>query len=124
MPFQIFGFVLISITLSALAQVSMKFGMTRPGVQSALAGTDALRIVWSVVTSPGVVGGIMLYGLSVSFWLWVLSKVDVSRAYPFVSLGFLLTMIFAYLFLGESLGPSKIIGTLLVFAGVILVARA
>lgn len=124
MSFQLISFILISVTLSALAQVAMKFGMSRPGVQSALEGTDSARILWSVGTSPGVIGGVSLYVVSVFFWLWVLSKIDVSLAYPFVSLGFLLTMVFAFLFLGESLGPSKIMGTVLVFAGVLLVARA
>lgn len=124
MTIQLLGFVLLSITLSALAQVSMKFGMSRPGVQSAIEQAELVPIVWSVATSIGVVGGLMLYGISVSSWLWVLSKVDVSRAYPFVSLGFVLTMVFAYLFLGESLTPAKIIGTLLVCSGVFLLARA
>lgn len=124
MTIQLFGFVLISVTLSALAQIAMKFGMSRPGVQAALGGGDTIGMVWSVGTSPGVVGGISLYVLSVFFWLWVLSKVDVSLAYPFVSLGFLLTMLFGWLVLGESLAPAKILGTLLVCAGVFLVARA
>jgi len=48
----------------------------------------------------------------------------VSRAYPFVGLGFLITMSFGYLFLGEPLGLQKILGTLLVTAGVYLVANA
>lgn len=124
MSIQLVSYILISVTLSALAQIAMKFGMSQPGVQSALGQTDALRIAWSVGTSPGVVGGVSLYVLSVFFWLWVLSKVDVSQAYPFVSLGFLLTMVFAYLILGESLNPAKVIGTLLVCGGVFLVARA
>ena len=124
MTIQLFGFVLISVTLSALAQIAMKFGMSQPGVQAALGGGDAIRMVWSVGTSPGVIGGISLYVLSVFFWLWVLSKVDVSLAYPFVSLGFLLTMLFGWLVLGESLVPAKVIGTVLVCAGVALVARA
>lgn len=124
MTVQLLGFVLISVTLSALAQIAMKFGMSQPGVQAAMGATDTMRMIWSIVTSPGVVGGVSLYVLSVFFWLRVLSKIDVSLAYPFVSLGFVLTMMFGWLILGESLGPLKIIGTLLVCGGVFLLARA
>ena len=124
MSFQTLSIVLVSVTLSALAQVSMKFGMSRPGVQAALGGTDIAPMIWSVVTSATVIGGIALYVISVGFWLWVLSKTDVSQAYPLVSLSFLLTTFFAYLFLGESVGATRIIGTVLVLAGVYLVARA
>lgn len=101
----------------------MKYGMSRPAVQSALEGSDAVKILWTVGTNVGVIGGLTLYVMSMVFWLWVLSKVEVSQAYPFVSLGFLMIMVFSYLFLGESLGPQKIIGTLLVLTGVVLVSR-
>ena len=124
MSLQTLSIVLISVTLASLGQVSMKFGMSRPGVQVALGGSDMAHIFWSVVTSPAVIGGIALYVFSVVFWLWVLSKTDVSQAYPLASLGFLLTAVFAYFVLGESLGPSRITGTLLVLAGVYLVTRA
>jgi drug/metabolite transporter (DMT)-like permease len=110
MSFQTLSIVLISVTLAALGQVSMKFGMSRPGVQAALGGTDLTQITWSIATSPAVIGGISLY--------------VVSQAYPLASLGFLVTAVFAYLFLGESLGASRIIGTVLVLSGVYLVARS
>jgi drug/metabolite transporter (DMT)-like permease len=121
MLFQTLSIVLISIALSALAHVSMKFGMSRPGRQAAIDGTDIAQIIRSVVTNAAVIGGIALYVISVAFWVWVLSKTDVSQAYPLVSLSFLLTTVFAYLFLGDSLGASRIIGTVLVLAGVYLV---
>lgn len=116
-------FVLLSVTLSASAQLVMKYGMSRPAVQTALEGGDLFKILWTVGTSVGVVGGLSLYVGSMVFWLWVLSKIEVSKAYPFVSLGFLIIMVFSYFFLGESLSPQKLIGTLLVVAGVVLVAR-
>jgi len=124
MPQQTLSIALTSVTLVTLAQVSMKSGVSRPGVQAALGGTDIAQIIWSVVTNPVVIGGIALYVMSVAFWLWVLLKTDVIQAYPLASLGFLLTAVFAYLFLAESLGSSKIIGCVLVLTGVYFVARA
>ncbi len=67
--------------------------------------------------------GLALYASSVGLWLSVLVREDVSRVYPFVGLGFVVTMAFAYLFLGESLTMQKVIGTLLVAVGVYVVAH-
>ena len=59
-----------------------------------------------------------------SAWLWVLSKVDLSVAYPFVGLSFLVTMAFGAFLLEESVTPSRIAGTLLIAVGCILVGRS
>jgi multidrug transporter EmrE-like cation transporter len=67
--------------------------------------------------------GLTCYGASMLFWLYVLTKVDVSRAYPFVGLGFIGTMLFAYYFLNEPITAQKIVGTFLVVSGVVLLAR-
>ena len=100
MSFQTLSIVPVSITLSALAQISMELGMTWLGVQAALGGTDITLMIWSVVANAAVIGGNALYVVGVGFWLWVLSKTDVSQSYPVVSVSFLLTTFFAYLFLG------------------------
>ncbi|EGL53322.1 hypothetical protein MAMP_00820 [Methylophaga aminisulfidivorans MP] len=57
------------------------------------------------------------------FWLYVLTRVDVSRAYPFVGLGFIGTMLFAHFFLQEPITIQKLAGTLLIVSGVVLLAR-
>jgi len=112
------------VLMSALAQVTLKAGMSSSSVQSALGGGFGLETVLTVAQSPGVIGGLALYGASVAGLLAVLAQIDVSRAYPFVGLGFLVTMSFGYLFLGEPLNLQKVLGTLLVTAGVYLVANA
>lgn len=117
-------FVLTSVVLSAMAQITMKFGVSRPTVQDAFHGSSKVDLIWAIGTSPGVLGGLALYVLSVVFWLTVLARLDVSQAYPFVGLGFLITMTFGFLFLGEPLGFQKLVGTTLVAAGVYFVAKA
>jgi multidrug transporter EmrE-like cation transporter len=61
--------------------------------------------------------------MSMVFWLYVLTKVEVSRAYPFVGLGFVGTMLFAHFLLHEPITLQKLIGTMLVVSGVFLLAR-
>jgi multidrug transporter EmrE-like cation transporter len=61
---------------------------------------------------------------SVGFWLIVLSRLEVSKAYPFVGLGFILTMLFAYVFLNEPITAMKLVSTSFVFLGIILVSMS
>ena len=114
--------ILASIALSALAQITLKSGMSQPFIQHALT-SGGLPMVWAVATNLHVIGGLALYGLGAILWLGVLAKVDVSLAYPFVAFGFILTMILAVLLLGESVSYVRLIGTLLITVGAILISR-
>ncbi|MSP68551.1 MAG: hypothetical protein EXQ96_10810, partial [Alphaproteobacteria bacterium] len=91
---------------------------------AALARGDLLGIAGAVACSPLVFTGLALYGFAAGFWLFVLARIDVSVAYPFVGIGFLLTMAFGALFLGESINATRLVGTLLVAGGVYLVAQS
>lgn len=68
-------------------------------------------------------GGLALYFASAAVWLFVLAKVEVSFAYPFVGLGFILTMLLAYIINGEALSVAKIIGTLCIAIGIAFIAQ-
>ena len=47
----------------------------------------------SIMVNPYIIGGFISYGVSIIIWLWVLSKVEVSLAYPFQALGYILTIL-------------------------------
>lgn len=113
--------ILCSVTLSAVAQILLKYGMSRPAMQQALGG-PLPQTLWVVATSPGVIGGLFVFGISVLTWLYVLSRVDVSYAYPFVSLGMVLTVASGWLILGEQVPVARILGLGLIIAGVMVVA--
>jgi drug/metabolite transporter (DMT)-like permease len=74
--------------------------------------------------SPLIWLGLIIYGLSVAMWLWVLSKVDLSAAYPFVGVSFLVTMAFGVFLLDESVTPMRIVGTILIAIGCTLVGKS
>ncbi len=86
--------------------------------------SGGMHAVIGVASNPFIWLGLGIYGLGTILWLGVLSKIDVSQAYPFVGLGFLLTMVFGLAFLGEQVSIQRIAGTLLVMAGVYLVASS
>ena len=112
-----------SILLSVAAQFCLKAGMSSLEVQSALAATPTLRTGLIVLTNRYVLGGFLLYGLGAVIWLAVLARWDVSKAYPLVGLGFVLTLLVG-LIQGEQIGMARTMGVLLIAAGVYLVSRS
>jgi multidrug transporter EmrE-like cation transporter len=114
-----FALILTSVTLSALAQVLFKFGV------SSVRAHDELKfgMFASALFSPGVIGGLVLYGLGTVLWLGVLARTELSQAYPFVGISFALTALFGYILFQENLNLMRIIGIAMIIAGVSLVAR-
>jgi drug/metabolite transporter (DMT)-like permease len=123
MKTKLFLLILSSVSLSALAQIVLKFGMSSKQVHRALdESMSCLQTIWFVASNVYIMLGMLMYGTSAALWLLVLAKMDVSYVYPFVSLGFILTMLFGYLILGELISHWRVIGTILVIMGVMLVS--
>ena len=120
----VFFLILASVTLSAVAQLVLKLGMATPFIQAELAAPSGARTVFAILSSWRVLLGLFIYFSSAVIWLLVLGKVDVSLAYPFVGLGFILTALFGWLIRGEDLSLGRTAGTALIFLGVVLVARS
>ncbi len=120
---KIFFLILISVSLSALAQITLKAGMSGERVQTALS-RGGFEMALAIATNAYVIGGLLLYALGAVLWLFVLARLDVSFAYPFVGIGFLLTMLFGVLLLGEPLNLNRILGTILVAVGIVFVSRS
>jgi multidrug transporter EmrE-like cation transporter len=55
-------------------------------------------------------------------WLLVLVKLDVSMAYPLISLGVVLTTVAGIFILGESVSIYKVLGVALVITGVLILS--
>ena len=123
MNFATMWLILLSVTLSATAQITLKLGMSSPFIQQAIASDSVFSIFSSILTNWFVMAGLTLYFASAAVWLFVLAKVEVSFAYPFVGLGFILTMLLAYLINGEALSVAKIVGTLCIAVGIAFIAQ-
>ena len=115
--------ILLGVLLNAAAQLALKAGMNRIGhFDFALA--NALPIGWQVSTNPFVALGLVCYVVSVGVWLLVLSRVEVSLAYPMLSIGYVVNALIAWCFMGEALTATKIAGIATICFGVWLLARA
>lgn len=109
--------LILSISLGAVAQLLLK--------KAALlcTATQAIEKFKQLSATPFLWGGLLCYGLSLVFWLDVLSKLELSRAYPLVSLGYIASLILGYFFLQEPITVSKVIGIALIISGVYFIAR-
>jgi multidrug transporter EmrE-like cation transporter len=116
--------VLVSVLMSASAQVVLKAGMSSPVVTEGLSGTFGLHSLTVALTQPLVLVGLLMYVGSAVLWLFVLARMDVSVAYPFVGLGMVATMLLAWWVHDEPLTLAKVIGTLMIGVGVVVVARS
>lgn len=79
MSYLVLGLILLTVTLSACAQLALKLGVAKPSMTSALE-TGVVDAILMAAMSPLILLGLIIYGLSVAMWLWVLSKVDLSVA--------------------------------------------
>jgi multidrug transporter EmrE-like cation transporter len=113
----------ISIALSVAAQFALKAGMSGSEIRGAMSQPLNLRTFFLVATNLQVLLGFLLYGLGAVVWLGVLSKWDVSKAYPLVGVGFALTVAIGFL-AGEAISFSRIAGVALICGGVFLVSRS
>ncbi len=111
---------LFSISLGAVGQFLLKVGVSRIGGIS-FARENLVGTTVKIATQPFIVAGIVLFVLSMVVWLAVLSKMELSRAYPMVSISYVLVAVMARVFLGESITTSRALGIVIVLIGVVLV---
>lgn len=111
----------LSILLGALGQLFLKLGATRLAMTSPGAGAgDVLR---DAVTNWQLLLGIAFYGSSAVVWIYVLSVLSLSVAYPMVGLSFVIVMLLSALVLGEAIVASQVAGCALILLGIYLVTR-
>jgi drug/metabolite transporter (DMT)-like permease len=115
--------ILFSVSCSAVAQILLKIGMSKPAVLEAIAAGDKLLTAASIIGNGWVVGGLALYFFGAAVWLFVLARVEVSFAYPFVGLGFIFTLLLGRLLMGDVVTLTRVIGTVLISTGVLLIAK-
>lgn len=117
-----FLLIVISVTLSAFGQVSFKIGVDR---STAAAGSEsAFGGILGMVLSPMVLVGLALYAVGTVFWLLALKHLDLSLAYPFVAISFIVVVAIGVLGLGEPFNTVKLAGLALIVAGILVLSRA
>ncbi|AZG15451.1 MULTISPECIES: SMR family transporter [Cupriavidus] len=123
MTLSTFAFILTGVLLNACAQLLLKAGTNAVGAIT-LERATILTTAFRVLTQWPVIAGLTCYVISVGVWIVGLSRVDVSIAYPMLSLGYVVNALAAWWLFGEMIGPLRMAGIVLILAGVFLIARS
>lgn len=115
--------LLITVGLNVAGQFLMKQGMSQVG---AIGGSVAVMAgsLTKAFLNPYVIGGVGAYGFSSIFWLILLSRVQLSYAYPALSIGYVLVTLVSAFILGEDVSSLRWLAVAIICAGVILLSRS
>ncbi|NNM81772.1 MAG: EamA family transporter [Burkholderiales bacterium] len=117
-----FLLILTGVLLNAAAQLLLKAGTNAVG-EFTFSMENLIPIGWKIATQPPILGGLSCYVVSVVVWIMALSRVDVSVAYPMLSIGYVVNAFAAWYLFGESLSVAKLAGIGVIIAGVFIVSK-
>ena len=115
--------ILSGVLLNAAAQLALKQGMRIVGPFT-FSLENIIPVGVRVALNPFVITGLLCYVVSVIVWLMALSRVDVSYAYPFLSVGYIVVALAGQALFGEAVGPVRWAGILTICLGVYLITRS
>ncbi len=114
--------ILAGVLLNALAQLTLKQGMRSIGHFS-FSMESLLKTALTIGLNPFVLAGLSCYVVSVVIWLLVLSRVEVSYAYPLLSVGYIVTAVAGWLLFDEAMDFTRWLGIAVICCGVWLITR-
>lgn len=115
-------FILFTVFTNAAAQVMLKYGMMQLGPLT-FAGVNPIWKILQIVFSPFVFLGLLTFVISMASHLFVLSKVELSYAYPFLSLAYVAVAIAAWFLFSEDLNAWRVGGIALICVGTVFIAQ-
>jgi len=118
-----FSLVLAGVLLNAGAQLLLKAGTNSIGA-FAFSASNLVPVGIKVASNPFIVAGLGCYAISVVVWIMALSRVEVSLAYPMLSIGYVVNALAAWYLFGEALSAQRLVGIGTIIIGVFLVARS
>ncbi|MEW6276499.1 MAG: EamA family transporter [Bacillota bacterium] len=112
-----FLWLISSILLGAIGQCLLKLSVLKmDGV--VFNWPNFLPVLAKIFTNSGIISGLIIFAASMILWLKVLSEMELSRAYPSVSLAYLVVFFFSVLFLGEKVTAWKLAGLACIIIGI------
>ena len=118
-----FSLILTGVLLNAVAQLLLKAGTNAVG-HFAFERGNILPVGWQLAAEPHIVAGLVCYVVSVVVWILALSRVEVSIAYPMLSIGYVVNAMAAWYLFGEVVTPMRLLGIGIIILGVFIVARS
>lgn len=115
------GILVISVVFATAGQLTLKAAMESIGRIGSAQVSEAGQTVTRALKEPLLWIGLILFGISALFWLVVLSRVDLSLAYPFVGLSYVVIVALAHFIFGESVPALRWVGVTVIAVGIALI---
>jgi len=117
-----FSLIITGVMLNAIAQLALKASVIQSGVIQ-LDFTSLIGALNSLAGNAWLWLGLLCYAVSVVVWILALSRVDVSIAYPMLSIGYAVNAIAAWQLFDEQLSLGRVLGIGIIIVGVYVLAR-
>jgi len=118
-----FFLILSSVSLNACAQIFLRKAASPLGSEALHPG-HLFATALALVINPFLLLGMLCYAVSIAIWIAVLARVEVSVAYPFLSIGYVIVIAVGFFFLGENVTPLRVAGVTLICAGLICISQS
>ena len=118
-----FSLLMLGVLLNASAQLLLKAGTNAVG-HFEFTAANILPVGAKLALQPHIVGGMACYVVSLVVWILGLSRVEVSIAYPLLSIGYVLNAVAAWYLFGEAVSMTRLAGIGIIIVGVYVVARS
>ncbi|PNG59562.1 MULTISPECIES: SMR family transporter [unclassified Variovorax] len=123
MTFATFSIIFAGVLLNSAAQLMLKAGANTLGTVAVGNAASLLAAGWGAATQPWILLGLCCYFVSAGLWVLALTRVDVTVAYPLLSMGYVMAALLAWHFFGEALTASRILGIAIILVGVVVLGR-
>ena len=118
-----FAFIITGVLLNAAAQLLLKAGTNALGGAIHVTAQNWFATGIKVFTQLPILAGLACYVISLLVWIIGLSRTDVTIAYPMLSLGYVVSALGAWMFLGEVISAQRLVAIGVIMVGVALLAR-
>lgn len=117
-----YAYIGVTILLTVYGQLVVKWQVNLAGAPPMPSG-DMVLFLFRLVLNPWVLSGFAAAFLASVFWMAVLTKFQLSYAYPFVALTFVIVVAAGGVLFGEPITVPKMAGLALIVAGITLASQ-
>ena len=116
-------YILLTIVFAVSSQLIIKWQMTKVTLSDSLGIYDKFIFAFNMLLNPYILLSIVLTLLSGLSWIIAMTKFDISYAYPFTALGFVLILFFSSLLFDETISIYKFLGVVFITIGIFIISK-
>ena len=116
-------YIFFTVLFTVYSQLIMRWQVSRAG-DLPVDFMGKVQFIAQLFLNPWVFSSILATLFAGISWMLVMSRFEISYAYPWVGLNFVLMLVFGVFLFNESFNFIKLLGTLLIIAGIVVIARS